>query len=114
AFAAWIISAATSGRRIKPQPFPFGATLCAGQDRKSTRLNSSHVSNSYAVFCLKKKMLELYIVLLRQLQLVHHEDSRSVPLRDESGDPHRLGRARIAHTRQISCALVERGDERLK
>src|SRR5207249_5102049 len=26
-----------------------------GQDRKSTRLNSSHVSTSYAVFCLKKK-----------------------------------------------------------
>src|SRR5207249_10769080 len=25
------------------------------EDRKSTRLNSSHVSNSYAVFCLKKK-----------------------------------------------------------
>src|SRR5207245_11263729 len=25
------------------------------QDRKSTRLNSSHGSNSYAVFCLKKK-----------------------------------------------------------
>src|SRR5699024_11768586 len=25
------------------------------QDRKSTRLNSSHVSISYAVFCLKKK-----------------------------------------------------------
>src|SRR5271157_893929 len=25
------------------------------QDRKSTRLNSSHVRNSYAVFCLKKK-----------------------------------------------------------
>src|SRR5690349_22200483 len=24
-------------------------------DRKSTRLNSSHVENSYAVFCLKKK-----------------------------------------------------------
>src|SRR5690606_41765996 len=24
-------------------------------DRKSTRLNSSHVKNSYAVFCLKKK-----------------------------------------------------------
>src|SRR5690348_17958648 len=24
-------------------------------DRKSTRLNSSHPSNSYAVFCLKKK-----------------------------------------------------------
>src|SRR5699024_11566951 len=28
------------------------------QDRKSTRLNSSHVSISYAVFCLKKKKRE--------------------------------------------------------
>src|SRR5207249_12274078 len=28
---------------------------CARVDRKSTRLNSSHVSISYAVFCLKKK-----------------------------------------------------------
>src|SRR5438132_8139312 len=27
----------------------------AGQDRKSTRLNSSHTVISYAVFCLKKK-----------------------------------------------------------
>src|SRR5690606_40862121 len=27
----------------------------AAQDRKSTRLNSSHVKSSYAVFCLKKK-----------------------------------------------------------
>src|SRR5438477_963997 len=26
------------------------------EDRKSTRLNSSHMSISYAVFCLKKKM----------------------------------------------------------
>src|SRR3712207_8844893 len=29
--------------------------LAAGQDRKSTRLNSSHANISYAVFCLKKK-----------------------------------------------------------
>src|SRR5688500_10292374 len=28
------------------------------QDRKSTRLNSSHLVNSYAVFCLKKKIQE--------------------------------------------------------
>src|SRR5438874_10951678 len=28
------------------------------QDRKSTRLNSSHVEISYAVFCLKKKIEE--------------------------------------------------------
>src|SRR5690606_39560484 len=31
------------------------AVQAAGGDRKSTRLNSSHVKNSYAVFCLKKK-----------------------------------------------------------
>src|SRR5699024_11535271 len=29
--------------------------LTGGLDRKSTRLNSSHVSTSYAVFCLKQK-----------------------------------------------------------
>src|SRR4051812_37579612 len=32
----------------------------AGPDRKSTRLNSSHMSISYAVFCLKKKKTEEY------------------------------------------------------
>src|SRR5207249_10404303 len=32
------------------------AGLRAQLDRKSTRLNSSHVSISYAVFCLKKKI----------------------------------------------------------
>src|SRR5699024_12065450 len=35
-----------------------GALFGADQDRKSTRLNSSHVSISYAVFCLKKKSNE--------------------------------------------------------
>src|SRR3989442_5554451 len=30
-------------------------TKIAGEDRKSTRLNSSHVRISYAVFCLKQK-----------------------------------------------------------
>src|SRR4051812_49939180 len=30
----------------------------AGRDRKSTRLNSSHMSISYAVFCLKKKKIK--------------------------------------------------------
>src|SRR5437773_7180830 len=29
--------------------------LPPGEDRKSTRLNSSHITISYAVFCLKKK-----------------------------------------------------------
>src|SRR5690625_5990257 len=34
---------------VEPGPVP------GAQDRKSTRLNSSHVAISYAVFCLKKK-----------------------------------------------------------
>src|SRR5207249_7860052 len=33
------------------------------RDRKSTRLNSSHVSISYAVFCLKKKKKKLTIYI---------------------------------------------------
>src|SRR2546430_7440662 len=32
-----------------------GQPLALAQDRKSTRLNSSHSQISYAVFCLKKK-----------------------------------------------------------
>src|SRR5690625_5639338 len=35
-------------------PAPWAAHLLM-RDRKSTRLNSSHVAISYAVFCLKKK-----------------------------------------------------------
>src|SRR3712207_6938930 len=33
------------------------AQMISAQDRKSTRLNSSHANISYAVFCLKKKRL---------------------------------------------------------
>src|SRR5699024_1949850 len=35
--------------------FIIGGDMINDLDRKSTRLNSSHVSSSYAVFCLKKK-----------------------------------------------------------
>src|SRR3974390_1712396 len=45
-------------RRVDARPDP-GAHLPErrgdGEDRKSTRLNSSHLYISYAVFCLKKK-----------------------------------------------------------
>src|SRR5699024_7802943 len=36
--------------------------LVAEADRKSTRLNSSHVSISYAVFCLKKKTYTIFYI----------------------------------------------------
>src|SRR5256885_6705617 len=47
--------AVLSAALIKPS-----STVCAtdGSDRKSTRLNSSHLVISYAVFCLKKKKKE--------------------------------------------------------
>src|SRR5690606_41339567 len=38
-----------------PDPDARGLQRALRQDRKSTRLNSSHVKISYAVFCLKKK-----------------------------------------------------------
>src|SRR6266513_5206879 len=47
----------SSGSAWQAQPtarLPHRATSPV-RDRKSTRLNSSHVSISYAVFCLKKK-----------------------------------------------------------
>src|SRR5256885_11607496 len=37
---------------------PLAVVELAPQDRKSTRLNSSHLVISYAVFCLKKKKQE--------------------------------------------------------
>src|SRR5439155_18513885 len=55
------------GRAVNPKPFdkfraPVSGTVAflfsdraKALDRKSTRLNSSHVAISYAVFCLKKK-----------------------------------------------------------
>src|SRR5690606_40564306 len=46
--------------RVKQEHCPFAIGALAWnarslEDRKSTRLNSSHVKISYAVFCLKKK-----------------------------------------------------------
>src|SRR5690606_39820787 len=47
-FASRPTSGATRCRRCRPRAM-------REEDRKSTRLNSSHVKISYAVFCLKKK-----------------------------------------------------------
>src|SRR5437899_9415727 len=42
----------SSSRRVRPED---GHPRRLVEDRKSTRLNSSHLGISYAVFCLKKK-----------------------------------------------------------
>src|SRR5438477_2678658 len=48
--------------------FAIGAVI---SDRKSTRLNSSHMSISYAVFCLKKKIKILKILLIHLHKRLH-------------------------------------------
>src|SRR5437667_5423255 len=53
-----------------------------GPDRKSTRLNSSHITISYAVFCLKKKKKKKkknrkIKKTLKQIHRSTQEDSRS-------------------------------------
>src|SRR5437899_7980020 len=46
------------------------------EDRKSTRLNSSHLGISYAVFCLKKKKKQILLILLRRARLPRRCNSR--------------------------------------
>src|SRR6266699_6256397 len=63
-------------RRLHPQRHPSYHR----RDRKSTRLNSSHVRISYAVFCLKKKKNERATHLMKsitnneQLRAQYYED----------------------------------------
>src|SRR5258705_11983809 len=46
-----------------------GNLLARAADRKSTRLNSSHLGISYAVFCLKKKTSNEEIMLMRRIDI---------------------------------------------
>src|SRR3712207_8858594 len=51
-------------RCLEPDgPEPWAAHDRSGEDRKSTRLNSSHANISYAVFCLKKKKNDMITIL---------------------------------------------------
>src|SRR2546421_1447876 len=43
----------------------WSSDVCSSDDRKSTRLNSSHDQISYAVFCLKKKIVIINFPLYR-------------------------------------------------
>src|SRR5690625_1457688 len=51
----WALPRRGEARELASRPGGFGGLRLAGGDRKSTRLNSSHVASSYAVFCLKEK-----------------------------------------------------------
>src|SRR5256885_3269821 len=76
---------------ILPNPLAMrsGANACAHQnaplrltDRKSTRLNSSHLVISYAVFCLKKKNENVTRAGVADVQ---HKHSQPAVLRAPSG-----------------------------
>src|SRR5206468_9578610 len=57
ALPIWIVTPASAGTHPRGQRLRNrGKVDAKKRDRKSTRLNSSHDQNSYAVFCLKKKI----------------------------------------------------------
>src|SRR5438128_8769310 len=61
------------GRQRTWRKIPGAArTAIAPLDRKSTRLNSSHGSISYAVFCLKKKKIKQVFASAKQLPSERH------------------------------------------
>src|SRR5436305_5679992 len=61
-------------RRLPPQLHlvTLARLYRLGRDRKSTRLNSSHVRISYAVFCLKKKKPHPAHHLLLKMHALHN------------------------------------------
>src|SRR2546430_10258206 len=61
------IAAAEGELRLAEKAWYPDVTLSVG-DRKSTRLNSSHSQNSYAVFCLKKKKDIKSVISIRYIR----------------------------------------------
>src|SRR2546426_7753021 len=57
---------------------PAPTSKIESKDRKSTRLNSSHLVISYAVFCLKKKKKRENMRLSHKLQNIHWKSLDSV------------------------------------
>src|SRR5438874_9833361 len=55
---------ADAGRAVQSMVLTAWQDGVGSKDRKSTRLNSSHVENSYAVFCLKKKKFASNVITL--------------------------------------------------
>src|SRR5690625_7048286 len=66
----WVRAARGAGAAAAAAPHTAGRHE---RDRKSTRLNSSHVAISYAVFCLKKKKInKRSLMQLHNLKKAYH------------------------------------------
>src|SRR2546429_446082 len=84
-----------------------------GQDRKSTRLNSSHGYSSHAVFCLKKRTLAAINNVFRQFSAFHDEtvrlnvDGMNIISNDGSNKLNRSRKARVSYKvqRTINASL---------
>src|SRR2546427_3750885 len=63
---------ATAFASLTAADFSANDQLADHQDRKSTRLNSSHSQISYAVFCLKKKKKKKQATLFLKVSLFNH------------------------------------------
>src|SRR5258705_3327188 len=59
----WVPGGMPLQMSLPPEAQGTAATFVAIRDRKSTRLNSSHLGISYAVFCLKKKKKHVILVI---------------------------------------------------
>src|SRR5437870_11351636 len=78
-------------------------------DRKSTRLNSSHVAISYAVFCLKKKKQQHLEVARIRLDRARHEGAHDEVAADERRVRRRRKLEAMAHQRS-SVANIDAHD----
>src|SRR5690606_40589096 len=53
------VEVVAGGGGVAPEAAEGAFEASSSEDRKSTRLNSSHVKISYAVFCVKKKNVKI-------------------------------------------------------
>src|SRR5256885_9742768 len=69
-YLAWLLSAVGPDASLRGTSIVIdcaNGAACSLADRKSTRLNSSHLVISYAVFCLKKKITMYHLDISRLL-----------------------------------------------
>src|SRR6266516_1809992 len=70
--------------RLHPDQGCFQRSPLARGDRKSTRLNSSHRTISYAVFCLKKKIKKLVIYSSNKNKIIKNHYNKKKLLKNQT------------------------------